>query len=135
MPPETLLTDILGGCDVMNNPYPSAYHDSGSYQGTTFSYAMVPICTATTIGWTETGAAHELFEAATDAVPRTDPAYQFPLDSPWESLFGELADLCEYLPSAEVEGFTSAAPLVEHGRRGERRLALFAGAFRALFPA
>ncbi len=90
----------------MNNPYPSAFHDSGTYQGMTFSYAMVPICNSTTIAWTQTGAAHELFEAATDAVPLSDPAYQFGYGSPWQSLFGEVADLCESLPSATVEGFT-----------------------------
>lgn len=84
-------------------------HDFGGYHkevdgpSNVFSYAVIPDCMGFAPGITRQQAidiavSHELIEAATDADPLLQPAYQLMLDmtnpSPWVLIGGEIADLC-----------------------------------------
>jgi hypothetical protein len=82
-----------------------AYHGEAHLQGLDFSYAVMPDCGDTATGldvnqFIEQAASHEFIEAATDAFPITDPAYQLASSAtdPWFSFFRfevEVGDLCE----------------------------------------
>jgi hypothetical protein len=80
------------------------YHsETDSMQPLHFSYAVIPFCSAfdpnlTDIENDQISASHELFEAATDSLPLTNPAYALsqndPNPSSWLFVGGELGDLC-----------------------------------------
>lgn len=95
----TSCTDFLG------------YHGSFRRHGREVIYAVVVACalspTSTSVlsgvERRERTAAHELFEAATDPRPRSNPAFQLrdPNDE-WRALGNELSDLCEPLGDANL---------------------------------
>jgi hypothetical protein len=82
------------------------YHNSMTYQGTTFTYAIVPECTAqtgrnlTTVQSITFSASHEVLEAATDPIVTGATAgfylnFSDPTILPWNNfLGGEAGDLC-----------------------------------------
>ena len=67
------------------------YHSSARRDGVELAYAVITACaTVSIVG------SHELIEAATDPFPSTHPGFQLrDPTSPWLSLGGEVADLCQ----------------------------------------
>jgi hypothetical protein len=90
-----------------------AYHGEAHTMGLDFSYAVVADCSLTGQALTneqemEMAASHEIIEAATDAFPITNPAYQVIADptSGWYAYFAfevEVGDLCEIPAIADME--------------------------------
>lgn len=100
-PSTTTITDPDLGQSCMSY---GGYHFEGrDAGGVPFAYAVIPACTAfnpslTDLEFEEEAVSHEVIEAATDALPTSDPAYAFPQRgpdySPWLYVGPELADLC-----------------------------------------
>lgn len=77
----------------------AGYHESFAVGTETAAYAAIPSCPDSGMDPTqllEVSTSHELIEAATDAHPDHEPAFQFAQDSQsaWLVLGGEVADLC-----------------------------------------
>jgi hypothetical protein len=99
-PTHTHITDPMFGdsCRAYGG-----YHFEGMAGGLPFSYAVVPSCPGFNPSLADAeseqeAAAHEIIEAATNARPRTAPAFSFSQTSidlsPWIFIGGEVADLC-----------------------------------------
>lgn len=109
LPDETTVhLESIGTCGEPAMPVTScvefgAYHLEAHTRGLDFAYAVMPSCAPppglTRLELTEVTASHELIEAATDAFPISDRAWQtYPSETdPWTFAIGcgiEVADLC-----------------------------------------
>jgi len=73
------------------------YHVSVDTDTLSFAYAVMPTCPDSGLQGVTGAASHEFIEAATDAHPLVDPAFQLTdYDSSWSALGGEVADLCVF---------------------------------------
>lgn len=99
-PQHTSITDPMLGDSCVSY---GGYHYEIANGGSPFSYAVIPNCTAfnpalTPLEFEEEAMTHEVIEAATDALPTSDPAFEFSQSgleySPWLFVGPELADLC-----------------------------------------
>ncbi len=91
--------------------YGGFHYEAETQDGHPFSYAVLPTCPQFTPVLSvresqEVSAAHELFEAATDPLPLTAPAWEFSdstfAPSPWLFVGAEIADLCALRVSRDV---------------------------------
>jgi hypothetical protein len=100
-PRHTTITDERFGssCEAYGG-----YHYESPNGGRPFAFAVIPSCDAfgaelSSLEFQEETVAHEVFEAATDRLPETNPAFRFSETgfaySPWLFIGGEIADLCE----------------------------------------
>jgi hypothetical protein len=108
-----ITTTFAGGVTAQSCTDWGAYHGEAHQMGLDFSYAVMADCNSTGPMLTdeqeiEIAASHEIIEAATDAFPITQPAYQLAVDptSAWYSFFQfevEVGDLCEIPALAATE--------------------------------
>jgi hypothetical protein len=109
----SITTTFAGGVTAVSCTDWAAYHGEAHMLGLDFSYAVMANCNSTGPMLSaeqeiEMAASHEIIEAATDAFPITQPAYQLVADpsSAWYSFFQfevEIGDLCEIPAIAATE--------------------------------
>jgi hypothetical protein len=101
-PSHTSITDDFIGTSCVSH---AGYHNGATMpDGRAFAYAVIPDCGGAMflnrLEQREEATAHEVIEAATDALPLDSPAWAFgltdPEPSPWLAAGAEVADLCEY---------------------------------------
>lgn len=99
-PEHTMITDPMLGTSCTSY---GGYHYEIDTGPSPYSYAVIPTCPRFVPGlsgaeFEQEAMAHEVIEAATDALPTSAPAYEFHASaletSPWLFLGPELADLC-----------------------------------------
>lgn len=109
-PESTRIHDANGLGDSCQS-YGGYHYEAQTQDGHPFSYAVLPTCRGFSPALTlresqEVSAAHELFEAATDPLPLTMPAWEFSEStfspSPWLFVGAEIADLCALRVSSDV---------------------------------
>lgn len=109
--PSTTRIHDPGGLGDSCQAYGGFHYEAQTQDGHPFSYAVLPTCPQFTPVLTEresqeVSAAHELFEAATDPLPLTAPAWEFSestfTPSPWLFVGAEIADLCALRVSRDV---------------------------------
>jgi hypothetical protein len=108
----TITQNAPGGMTYRSCQSYGGYHFEVHRNGLNFSYAAIPSCPGfaewnlSTLEYEELATAHEVIEAATDALPDTNPAFSLTVDafSPWILIGGEIGDLCSLSPSEYREG-------------------------------
>jgi hypothetical protein len=103
-------TSISGRCGTMIIQSCTQFigdHEGAHAMGLDFAYAVMPDC-GHGIGEVEIALSHEIIEAASDPISRTNPAYELNNDvnDPWFLYMGcevENGDLCELSPATTYE--------------------------------
>jgi hypothetical protein len=107
-PRHTTITDDSLGMSCVTY---GGYHYEVDNGGHPFAYAVIPSCDSfqpslTSLEFEEATVSHEVVEAATDRLPQSDPAWEFPRSSfsfsPWLFIGPELGDLCAVRVGADA---------------------------------